>query len=231
MRIAVSGSHCLGKSTFVQDFIKQWPMYSTPKEKYTDLKKKRNFTINESGTEESQRKILTFISDQVIGKTKEDNIIFDRCVLDNLVYTLWLNNYDKVPNSLVKDTINAVRSTLIFYDVIFFTPITKVSPINLEDSGHRSVDPIYRAEIDNIFKSLMQTYYKNSTVYFPFDHELGCPAIIELYGSREERIELAKMYINKEGKSYGEGESLIASEDLSPEEQAIFEYVNGVRLT
>ena len=30
MRIAVSGAGRLGKTTFINDFIKQWPEYKTP---------------------------------------------------------------------------------------------------------------------------------------------------------------------------------------------------------
>ena len=39
MRIAISGTANTGKSTFVKDFIKKWPSYSTPKTTYRDIMK------------------------------------------------------------------------------------------------------------------------------------------------------------------------------------------------
>jgi len=229
MRISVIGAQCVGKTTFIQDFLKQWPMYSSPKEKYTDFKKSdKEFSLNEEGTEDSQRKILNFLVEQIINKKETDNVILDRSVLDNLVYTMWLNGYDKVENSFVKETINIVKNTLIFYDIIFFCPITKFSPIILENEGHRSINPNYREEIDNLFKALMKAYYEGNTIYFPLDHELGCPAFIEIFGNREERIELTKMYIAKDGKPYGEDQSLLDSE-LTPEEEALQQFVENLK--
>jgi len=71
---------------------------------------------------------------------------------------------------------------------------------------------MYRDEIDILFKSLMSAYLKQSNVYFPFKSELGCPAIIEIFGDRKQRIELSKLYITAEGKVYGEDESLLVPE-------------------
>ena len=39
MRICVSGTGSQGKSTLINDFIKEWPQYTTPKESYRDFLK------------------------------------------------------------------------------------------------------------------------------------------------------------------------------------------------
>lgn len=214
MRIAVSGTQCIGKSTFVKDFIANWNMYKTPDKSYTSLKTdNRELKLNEGGNEESQRAVLNFLCDQVVATSKHENIIFDRSVLDNLIYTMWLNGNGKVSDEFVKETIQVVKNTLVFYDVIFFCPITKHTNINLEESGHRSIDPVYRTEIDNIFKAVMFRYLNGDKIFFPIDHELGCPGIVEIYGNREERVMLAKMYVNENGKSFNEEQSLISNND------------------
>ena len=123
MRIAVSGAQCTGKTTFVKDFLKSWSMYKTKTEKYTDKAKEQGLKLNKEGNEESQLFILNFLCDQIVNTKKEDNLILDRSVLDNLIYTFWLNGNNKVSDSFVKKSIDIVRETLVFYDVIFFCPI------------------------------------------------------------------------------------------------------------
>jgi thymidylate kinase len=212
MRIAIAGTQCIGKSTFVKDFVGNWPMYKAPTEKYTDLitKEKKDIKLNQYGNEEGQLAILNFLVDQIMKTKKGDKVIYDRSVLDNLAYTMWLSAFGRVSDEFVKKTIEVVKNALVFYDIIFFCPITKHTPIQLVDAEHRSVDPLYRTEIDNIFKSLMKSYNEHSNTYFPFKHDDGCPALIEIYGNREERIQLAKFYISESGDMFGEGESALA---------------------
>lgn len=214
MRIAVMGTACIGKSTFINDFITNWNMYKVcEKPRYTDIIKEKGIKLNEEGNEESQRIILNSLIDQTMGTSSKDNIIFDRSVLDNLVYTLWLNAKDKVSDDFVKETIKLVKEALVFYDILFFLPITKQSPVKFVPQEHRTTNPETRIEIDNIFKAIIHQYNTGDKTYFPFDSKVGCPAIIEIFGTRELRIELAKQYIDTEGKAITEGSNLFMPGD------------------
>ena len=122
---------------------------------------------------------------------------------------MWLNSKGKVSDSFVNDTIKLVKETLVFYDVLFFLPISKMSPVPFEESSNRSVSSHFRAEIDAIFKALLKQWHKENKTYFPFEHDLGCPAIIEIFGDREQRIALTEMYITTDGQPFTEEESLI----------------------
>lgn len=199
MKIGMCGTQCIGKTTFCEDFIKEWPKYHFIKHNYT----KKGVKLNKEGDEESQMKILNRLVDQITECDKKD-AIFDRITIDNLVYTLWLNNQGKVSDEFVKKTIDIVRESLILYDLIFFCPITKHTPIELVKGKHRDMDPKYREEIDVLFKSLMDAYWKQSSVYFPIQHPKGCPAFIEMFGNRQERIQIAKLYIKPNGKAITE---------------------------
>ena len=44
MRIAISGSACQGKTTFINDFVKTWPKYTRSVESYRNLIKEENIT-------------------------------------------------------------------------------------------------------------------------------------------------------------------------------------------
>jgi hypothetical protein len=211
MKIAISGTHCTGKSTYIQDFLKKWPMYEHPETSYRDILKNKNIKHSKEGNEENQKIILDYLVDQAIESSKKDFAILDRCVLDNFVYSCWLNLNGKVSDKFLEECRILTRETLKLFDVIFFIPLTKVSTIEIEENGTRETDPLYREEIDNIFKAFGQSYLKLDGRIFPVDDS---PAFIEIFGNREERIKLTSLYIQENGKPYGEEQSLIS--DIVP---------------
>ena len=206
MKIAICGTSCVGKSTYIKDFCKEWENYENPSKTYRDLIKSKNLNHSSNGDEDSQRQILNALIDQATQFSKKENIIFDRCVLDNMAYTSWLYLKDKVSEKFLDETRILVRETLKLYDIIFFIPITKVSPVQMSESELRDNDPIYREEIDNIFKTFVTSYHKSEGKIFPSE---DCPAVIEIFGSPEERIQMTKLYLTEEGNPYGENQSLL----------------------
>ena len=207
MKIAVIGTQCIGKSTYIKDFLVKWPMFSSPEKTYRDLVKEKNIPINKSGTEESQQLILDFLADQATRYSKSDNVIFDRCVLDNLAYSSWLHLNGMVSEKFLDNSRILVRETLSLFDIIFFLPISKTSPVKIVEDGVRDTDPVYREEIDNIFKAFQQSYHQGDGRIFP---KGDSAALIEIYGSPEQRIALTSMYVTEKGTIYGEEESLIS---------------------
>jgi hypothetical protein len=98
-------------------------------------------------------------------------------------------------------------------DVIFFTPICDYNKIEIVDDGFREIDKDYIEEIDNIFKGLLYQYQYNiqSNVFFDSN---DCPAIIELFGSREERIQYIRQYLDVDGALIGDENSVFSEENL-----------------
>lgn len=207
--ISFSGTQNIGKSTLVKDFLKQWPMYSLPKRSYRDIIKEKGLKINKKTCKETQGIILDAMIDEISQYNRDgDNIVFDRCPLDNLVYTLWA--YEKgdsdIDEAFVKECIGKVRNILREFSIMFFIPISKQNDIELVEKENRDIDPVYRDEIDNIFKALKTLKDNNDDGYFCHD---DCGPIIEVFGSPEERIELLKLYLKEDGTFFGEDESLI----------------------
>lgn len=211
MRISITGTHSTGKTTYVSDFLKKWSMYETPPNSYRELIKNKNIPHSKNGTEESQKQILDYLIDQAIENSKKEFIISDRCVLDNLAYTSWLNLNGKVSDKFLEQTRTLTKETLKLYDVIFFVPLTKVAEVKLEENSIRETDPVYREEIDHIFKAFYQSYTKGDGRVFPVDDS---PAMIEIYGDRETRIKMTELYIKENGKPFADEESLIS--DIVP---------------
>ena len=59
MRIAISGTANVGKTTLIKDFLKEWPDYTTPESTYRDLLPEEGHS--KDTTKETQEKILNFI--------------------------------------------------------------------------------------------------------------------------------------------------------------------------
>ncbi len=207
MKIAVSGTHCQGKSTYIRDFLKTWTNYKTPEKSYRDYIKEQNLPHSKEGTEESQQIILNALLDQAQEYSKNDNVIFDRCILDNLAYSSWLNLNGKVSDKFLDESRILIREALKTFDVIFFVPLTKVAPVEFKEDELRDNDLVYREEIDNIFKVFVQSFHQGDGRVFAAD---DAPPIIEIFGNPIERIEMTKLYITEEGQPYGEDKSLIS---------------------
>ena len=199
MRICVSGTSCLGKTTFINDFIEEWPMYKTPENTYRHLLKDGNHSKRTS--KEVQWAILNYMLDNMQDSNNGDHVIYDRGPLDNLMYTIWAHskNIGGIDSEFVQKCVPLVRESMKMLDIIFFIPVTKVSPVEVEDDGIREIDPDFNTEIDHLFKAAKYDWAHNAQSKF-FDPQ-DKPAIIEIFGKPHERIEMAKWYLNVDGDS------------------------------
>lgn len=206
MKIAICGTHCIGKSTFVTDFLANWPTYKTPKETYREYIKANNIPHSKEGNEESQKAILDFLVQESQKFSRTDNVIFDRCIVDNLAYSSWLYLNGKVSEKFLDETRLTVRREIADFDIILFFPISKFSQVEFTEDELRNSDPLYREEIDNIFKTFQQSYTQQDGRVFPVDDS---PPMIEIFGNQMERIKLVELYVAKDGNPYKEEDSLI----------------------
>lgn len=220
MRIAISSSACQGKSTLIDDFIVQWPMYKKSKESYRKAIKEKNLKHSKECDKESQWAILNCILDDLQATSKDDFVVFDRCCLDNIVYSLWNNekNGTDIDDEFIRKCIPLVQQSMHYLDIIFFLPITSVAPVQIVSRENREADAEYIKEIDNIFKVI--SHNLNQTGTSPFFPNEDRPPIIEVFGTREQRIEIIKLYLNPEGNLIDEG-SVFSQENISEMEKLL----------
>jgi len=203
MRIAITGPQNSGKSTLINEFLKEWPMYKRPSKTYRDIIKEKNLPLNKQGTKEAQREILNALVDEAqFAATSDDkHIIFDRCVVDNIAYTLW--HYAKdTPGfdaEFVIDSKTIAAFALKHFDIIFYVPARKEIPIVPREG--RETDETFREEIDNILDSLVTSYERNTGAFFPSE---DCPAVIRLDGPPDMRLPQMKLYIKSSGIGFQE---------------------------
>ena len=213
MRIAISGTACQGKSTLIKDFKEKWPSYKSPDKTYRDIITEQNLEHSSTTNKETQMAILNFMIDELQKTSKGDKVIFDRCPLDNIVYSIWAEakKESDIDDAFIKKCMTLVSESLRFIDMILFVPITKVSPVELEEDDLRDTNEEFIEEIDNIFKAVHRDYMNNPRSSFFVEDDR--PAIIEIFGNRKERIDLIKLYLDNDGDFIEPG-NIITEEEL-----------------
>lgn len=216
MRIAVSGTASIGKTTFVHDFINTWQSFTSPIYSYRSLVK--DGIHSEQSTKERQWAILNSMCDEMQKFGKDENVIFDRSPIDNIVYTLWL--YEKglgdIDDKFVGQCIPIAREIVRLLDIQFFIPITAAAPMKIDDTkdGARNTDETYIKEIDALFKAVGQQHASGEEcALFVRDDK---PAWIEIFGNPHQRIEMARLYVAADGSAIGES-GLLSTLGDSPE--------------
>ena len=187
MRIAVSGSHSLGKSTFVKDWVAAHPSYKCEEEPYRSLDALGYDIRFRQESNRLHNGIQLFYSISRVNAYAEStsNVIFDRSPVDYIAYSQYTADHGTtdIDNEFVKMMVQPARDSLANLDLLVFIPISEQWPIEMEDDGIRPIDIAYRDEVDTVFKQI----YRDQR--FEVMPRSGGPALLELWGSRQERLQ------------------------------------------
>ena len=144
-RIALVGASSTGKTTVYELLKNKLPKYEFINES-TRTVGSYGFPINESGTSETQLAISSFHLEALL---KPGNVVLDRCYMDLLVYSNFMDKISKEAHNYIEDTWNRVKNEYTHY--IYF-------PIEFKsvDDGVRSVNEEWREKIDKEFQLLLE---------------------------------------------------------------------------
>jgi predicted ATPase len=174
MRLTVTGPQNTGKTTFIKDFLNAFPNYITPKETYRDVVRKNKLKLNRITTENSQRIIRDFLYKQIV-ENKQKNIIFDRCLLDNLIYSEYQYEIGNFKKDFIDKTRKMVYDSLKHLDGLIFIP-TSVG-ITLTEDGERDINKEYIDAVNRLFISEILEVARKTKI-----------KIFTITGNRETRI-------------------------------------------
>ena len=214
MRIAVSGTANTGKSTLVKNILAVWPNYKTPSKTYRDVIKEKNLPHSSNTSIDTQWDILNFMLDQLQATNKNSNIVFDRCPLDNLAYTLWAHDHEVegFTKEYVDKAIRLTRESMRHLDLIL---VLKYDPsIKIVDDNLRDTDETFIKEIDDIFDALYLQYRMNyeADIFYPKDDS---PGVFVLPTDPQKRIDMISDYLTPTGELYSEEESIFNPEKMN----------------
>lgn len=144
-RVALVGSSSTGKTTVYELLKNKLPKWEFVNES-TRTVKSYGFPINEQGTEATQLAISNFHLKALL---QPYNLILDRCYLDVVVYSEFMEGMNKGTLRYIEDTWNSIRGQYSHY--IYF-------PIEFDavDDGVRSVDETWRRDVDTKFQERLK---------------------------------------------------------------------------
>lgn len=186
MRIAVSGTHFIGKSTLIDDFVQRHPNYKSEIEPYYALENEKSMELSLEPSIDSLLEQLDYSIVQLNKYKHEENIIFDRCPVDFIAYTMCALHEDEIDihDSEISEHFADIKSALNNLDLILFLPIIKENSIEYTEEN-----PAYRKLADKYFKKI---YRDDVCDIFPRHNH---PKIIEIYGDRQTRIKIVESYL------------------------------------
>lgn len=143
-RIALVGASSTGKSTVFELLKNKFPKYEFINES-TRTVASYGFPINEEGTDATQLAISSFHLEALL---QPYNLILDRCYMDLLVYSSFMDKISPETHNYIEDTWNRIKLEYTHY--IYF-------PIEFKsvNDGVRSVNEEWREKIDVEFKNIL----------------------------------------------------------------------------
>jgi len=189
MRIAISGTHCMGKTTLIYDFLKIYPQYVYEEEPYYKLQEKHGIEFSGDPTLEDFIEQLEYSLERLDFHADQANVIFERCPLDFVAYAMYLVHQEgmNLEDTHVSEMFPEIKEALGNLDLIIFLPMTKEHPI----IGSDSEDEVYRRTVDALLKKM----YREDLFDFFSSHDH--PQRVEIWGNPAERMKKLGLYLEE----------------------------------
>ena len=122
MRIAISGTHCMGKTTFIKDFLKIYPEYVYEEEPYYQLQEIHGIEFSEDPALEDFIEQLKYSLERLDFYAAQANIIFERCPIDFVAYSMYLLHQEgmTLEDTHVSEMFPEIKEALKNLDLIIF---------------------------------------------------------------------------------------------------------------
>jgi len=143
MRVAVSGTHCSGKSTLIDAFLSAHAEYVYEPEPYEALNDLYGEGFGAEPSVEDFFRQLEYQVERLHQYRLGDRVIFERSPADFVAYLLALNDLDRDTSdpALTKQSITAAGNAVSLLDLIVYVPASDVPAPESEDSKlRRAVD-------------------------------------------------------------------------------------------
>ncbi|MBD1853372.1 AAA family ATPase [Cyanobacteria bacterium FACHB-502] len=179
MRVAVSGTHCSGKSTLIDHFLMAHPDFAHEPEPYTVLQEDYGELFAADPSADDFYRQLEFNLDRLRCYPPSERVIYERCPIDFMAYLLALDDLgiDNQAALLVEQSLDRVQAEIELLDLIVFLPLDGMDSNVMFDAE----DQAFRIAVDNWLIDILRSDDLN---LFSFCR----PMILEVRGSTEKRL-------------------------------------------
>lgn len=179
MRVAVSGTHCCGKSTLIDRFLFDHPDFAHEPEPYVALEEQYGEAFAAEPSADDFYRQLEFNIGRLRSYGSAEKVIYERCPIDFLAYMLALGDLgrDREAAWLVERSLGMVKDAIEFLDLILFLPLDDVDSSVMPDSE----DEELRVAVDGRLAGILRDD----------DFDLFTsrrPVVLEVRGSTEQRL-------------------------------------------
>ena len=145
MRIAISGTHCTGKSTLIDEFLRTHPDFVHEPEPYTVLVEEFGDEFAAEPCVEDFRRQLDFNIERLRLHAPGERVIYERCPIDFLAYIAVLDS------QAIKPVLSLVTNSISQLDRIVYLPLENNDDIDVEypklrNAVDRRLSAIYRED-------------------------------------------------------------------------------------
>ena len=149
MRVAVSGTHGVGKSTLIDEFLRRHPEFVLEPEPYTAMVEDLGEEFSAEPCVDDFRRQLEFNIERLSKRTPGENVIYERCPVDFLAYIHALDRKSAEP------LLEAVKEAMQHLDLIMYLPLEETSEEypHLQGAVDRRLNSIFRDDEFGIMSS------------------------------------------------------------------------------
>lgn len=204
MKIAISGTANTGKTTLIKDFLDVYQKFKTPEKTYRDIIVENKLEHSSNTTKNTQAAICDFIYNEIT-TNKDEFVVYDRCLLDNLIYTIMglVNGNETVDDiDWLKECHKKCIDSMRKIDIIFWVPFSTAIPI--EEDSLRDTSIEFITSVNSFFESVYNSFVtsndeKSQKILSNFFDLNDMPPIIKLEStSRIGRLTEIGHYIDPE---------------------------------
>lgn len=174
MRIAVAGTHGVGKTTLIEDFISVRPDYLMMQEPYW-LMTDEGTPFADGPTSADLELQLERSCSLLLSDSGRDHIVFDRSPIDFIAYLDVVSEREGFEWFPTGKLLSRVEKAMAELDLLVFVPLTRPDDISATIE-HAQL----RSRVDARLKGIIRR------------DELGLlengPRVLEIYGTRDDRV-------------------------------------------
>ena len=189
MRVAVSGTHCCGKSSLIEEFLRIHPGFAHEPEPYVMLEERYGEAFAAEPSLDDYYRQLDFNVTRLRCYGAGAEVIYERSPVDFLAYMLAVNDLrrDQASEQVIENSIVTVRQAIQLLDLILYLPLDD------DDTGKTisiEEDPELRRAVDD---QLVGLFCDGNLNLFTS----GLPKVLEARGSTAQRLRTLESSLGK----------------------------------